>query len=68
MQFFFNENMLGKILGFGCMHENKIFFFCFFKKEINLKYFDFFFEFSKQIYEMFRRKPSILIPNLYHTV
>jgi hypothetical protein len=23
---FFNENMLGKFLGFGRMHENKIFF------------------------------------------
>jgi len=33
MQFFFiiffMKNMLGKILGFGRMHENKIFFFCF---------------------------------------
>jgi hypothetical protein len=28
----FNENMLGKFLGFGRMHENKIFFF--------LKYFE----------------------------
>jgi hypothetical protein len=26
---FFMKNMLGKILGFGRMHENKIFFFCF---------------------------------------
>jgi hypothetical protein len=23
---FFNENMLGKFLGFGCMHENIFFF------------------------------------------
>jgi hypothetical protein len=23
----FNENMLGKFLGFGCMHENKKYFF-----------------------------------------
>jgi hypothetical protein len=26
---FFNENMLGKFLGFGRMHENKIFFLVF---------------------------------------
>jgi hypothetical protein len=26
---FFYENMLGKFLGFGCMRENKIFFFVF---------------------------------------
>jgi len=29
MQFFFNENMLGKFLGFDRMHVNKIFFFVF---------------------------------------
>jgi hypothetical protein len=37
----FNENMLGKFLGFGRMHENKIYFF---KREINLKVFEIFFE------------------------
>jgi hypothetical protein len=26
---FFNENMLGKVLEFGHIHENKIFFFVF---------------------------------------
>jgi len=40
MQFFY-ENMLGKFLGFGRMHENKIF--CFLKREIDLKVFEIFF-------------------------
>jgi len=37
--FFCHEDMLENILGFGCMHENKTFFFLFFllKREINLK-------------------------------
>jgi len=46
----FNENMLGKFLGFGRMHENKIFFLI---GAINLKYlifFEFFF------LKTFRRK------------
>jgi hypothetical protein len=34
--------MLGKILGFGGMHKNKIFFY-FFKEKINLKYLRFLF-------------------------
>jgi hypothetical protein len=34
--------MLGNILGFGRMHENKTFFFVFLKEEINLKYLRFF--------------------------
>jgi hypothetical protein len=42
MQFFFNENMLGKFLGFGRMHVNKIFF-LFLKREIDLKVFEIFF-------------------------
>ena len=37
MQFFY-ENMLGKFLGLGRMHENKIFFLLL-KREINLKVF-----------------------------
>jgi hypothetical protein len=28
--YYFYEDMLGKILGFDCMHENKIYIFCFF--------------------------------------
>jgi hypothetical protein len=35
----FNENMLGKFLGFGRMHENKIFFF---KGKFDLKVFEIF--------------------------
>jgi hypothetical protein len=42
MQFFFNENMLGKFLGFDRMHVNKIFF-LFLKREIDLKVFEIFF-------------------------
>jgi hypothetical protein len=64
---FFNENMLRKILGFGCMHENKFFFFL--KGKINLRVFEIFFKnvlnFFKKI---FQRKPGILILNLYFTV
>jgi len=54
--------MLGNILGFGRMHENKTFFFVFLKEEINLKYLRFFF---KKNLEIFWRKPCILIPDLY---
>jgi hypothetical protein len=36
--FVFNKNILGKLLVFGRMHENKIFF-IFLKEEINLKSF-----------------------------
>jgi hypothetical protein len=54
--------MLGNILGFGRMHENKTFFFVFLKEEINLKYLRFFF---KKNLEIFWRKPGILIPDLY---
>ena len=38
----FNKNMLGKFLGFDYMHENKKY--IFFKREIDLKVFDIFFE------------------------
>jgi hypothetical protein len=31
---FFNENMLGKVLGFGHIHGNKIFFFVFLKGKL----------------------------------
>jgi len=46
MQFLFLWSMLGKFLGFGRMHENKIFFifFLFLKREINLKVFEIFFK------------------------
>jgi hypothetical protein len=42
MQFFgfFNENILGKLLGFDRMHEKK-YFFGFLKEEINLIFFGF---------------------------
>jgi hypothetical protein len=30
----FNENVLGKFLGFGHMHENKIIIFCFWKGKL----------------------------------
>jgi len=50
--FFYMKNMVGKILGFGRMQQN-IFSF--------LECFKFFFE-------IFQRKPSILIPDLYFTV
>jgi len=57
MQFFFYfflKNMLGKILGFGRMQQY-IYIFLF------ENVFNFFFE-------IFRRKPGILIPDLYFTV
>jgi len=38
----FNENILRKILGFDCIHENKTLLFFFFREEINLKIFRFF--------------------------
>jgi len=57
MQFlFFMKNMLGKILRFGRMQQNIFFLF-----ENVLKYYYYFFE-------IFRRKPSILIPDLYFTL
>jgi hypothetical protein len=56
--FVFIKNMLRKLLGFDCMHENKIFLFfvCFFK-DINLEFFEFF-------YKTFWRKLGIFIPDL----
>jgi hypothetical protein len=59
MQFFFMKTCLENVLEFECMHENKIFFF--FKGEINLKVFRFF-------RKIFKRKPDILIPNIYLSV
>jgi hypothetical protein len=41
--------MLGKILGFNCMHENKIFFFVFWENEINLKVLKIFYNFFRNI-------------------
>jgi hypothetical protein len=43
MQFFcsFHKNMLGKLLGFGCIHENKIF--LFFERGNEFKSFEIFF-------------------------
>jgi hypothetical protein len=41
---YFNENMLGKFVGFGHMHKNKIFFFVFFKGKFNLNFFEIFFK------------------------
>jgi hypothetical protein len=57
MQFFifFNENMLGKLLGFVRMHENKIFFFLFFRNE---NFFLFFLSFL--FLKTFQRKLGIL--------
>jgi hypothetical protein len=49
------------------MHENKIFFFCFLKEEINLKFFETF-KFKFFLSGKFQRKPSILILNLYLTM
>jgi hypothetical protein len=50
---------LENILGFGCMHENKMFFFVFFflflKREINLKVLNFFWNISEKI-EYFNTK------------
>ena len=68
MQFFY-ENMLRKFLGFGRMHENKIFFpFLFLKGEINLKVYEIFLKNILNFFEIFWSKPSILIPDLYFTV
>jgi hypothetical protein len=41
MQFFifFNENMLGKLLGFVRMHENKIFLFLFLEMKFFFNFF-----------------------------
>jgi hypothetical protein len=39
----FNENMLGKFLGFGRMHKNKIFFFVFEKGNYFKSFLDFVF-------------------------
>jgi hypothetical protein len=48
--------MLGKLLGFSRMHENKIFFFYFERGNLI---------FQKKKLEIFWRKPGILIPDLY---
>jgi len=48
------KSMLGKILGFGRMQQNIFFLF-----ENVLKFF---------IFEIFRRKPAILILDLYFTL
>jgi hypothetical protein len=56
--FIFYENILGKLLGFDRMHENKKKF----TKEINLIFFKILF------LKPFRRKLDILIPDLYLTV
>jgi len=50
--FFYMKNMLGKILGFGHMQQNIFFLF------ENVLFFK----------KIFRRKPGILIPELYFTV
>jgi hypothetical protein len=65
--FVFNKNILGKLLVFGRMHENKIFF-IFLKEEINLKSFEIFSICFAIFLETFRRKSSILILNLYLTL
>jgi len=67
MQFFcfLIKICLENFLGFGRIHENKTFFFCFLKGEINSKVLRFFF---KNILEIFRKKLSILISDLYLTV
>jgi len=59
--------MLGNFLGFGRMHENKIFlsFFCLLKREINLNILRFVFNF---FLEIFWRKPGILISDMYLTM
>jgi hypothetical protein len=51
---FFMKICLENILGFGCMHENKIFF-LFLKREINLKVLNFFWNISEKI-EYFNTK------------
>jgi hypothetical protein len=52
------------------MHENKIPFFLFLKREIDLKVFETFFLKCFEIFlkKIFRRKPGILILDLYFTV
>ena len=54
---FFMRNMLAKILGFGRMQQNIYFFL--FEKVLNFFYY---------FFEIFQRKLSILIPDLYFTV
>jgi len=54
--FFFMKNMLGKILGFGRMQQNIIFFL--FENVLKFVFF----------VEKFRRKSGILISNLYFIV
>jgi hypothetical protein len=51
--------MLRKLLRFDHMHENKILFFCFLRREIDLKVLKL---------EMFWRKLGILIPDQYLTM
>jgi len=62
-QIFLMKICMENILGFGRMHENKTFFFyfCFLKREINLKVLNF-------VLEIFRRKPGISILDLYLTM
>ena len=62
MFFFFCKNMLGKLLGFGNILEKNNF-----EREINLKIFKIFFEFSIFL-EMFQKKQGVLIPDLYFTM
>jgi hypothetical protein len=50
--------MLGNILGFGHMYENKIFFFLL-EREINLKVLKILFEVFGNFLEIFQRKPDI---------
>jgi hypothetical protein len=47
--------MFGKLLGSGRMHENKkkLFFLCFLKGEINLKFWRFFWTFKKNFKKHF---------------
>jgi hypothetical protein len=44
------------------------YFFLFLKREIDLKVFEIFFENVLIFFEMFRKKPGILIPDLYFIV
>ena len=48
--------MLGKILGFGCMHENKIFFIYFFERKLikNFETFFLIFKFFRNISKKMR--------------
>jgi hypothetical protein len=47
--------MLGKLLGFDCMHETKtfLFFVCFFKEKINLNFFEFVLNFQILFFKSF---------------